>query len=182
MLTVNAITGKMMPMDNGFPVFALGLPFATLLVSGGAFGFYFVESRKQKAIESWPTTRGQITDSELVEDVSWSRDSDRDERIVRTYTPDIRFSYRVGKTDYAAASWKPGGVMAYGTRRFGEEVVARYPVGQDVAVYYDPAHPDVAVLDPKNRDGSGLPIVLGVLVGGVGMVIMGLLTYAATGS
>jgi hypothetical protein len=180
MLTANAIAGKLLVMENGPPFFALGVPTAALLVAVGAFGFFVIERRRQKAIESWPTTRGRITDSELVENAFYTRDSDRDDRTVRTYRPDIRFVYRVADTDYANTTWKPGGTMSYGTKRFGEEVVARYPAGQDVTVYYDPAHPDVAVLDPKNRDGSGLPIVFGVIFGGVAMVFMGLLAVAGT--
>jgi hypothetical protein len=179
-LTANAIAGKMLILENGPPLFALGVPTAALLVAAGAFALFVIERRRQKASESWPTTRGRITDSELVENAFYTRDTDRDDRTVRTWRPDIHFVYRVGDTDYANTTWKPGGTMSYGTKRFGEELVARYPAGQSVTVYYNPAHPGVAVLDPKNRDGSGLPVVFGVIFGVVGMVFMGLLIHIAS--
>jgi hypothetical protein len=50
-----------------------------------------------------------------------------------------------------------------------EQVISKYSKGQQVAVYYDPAQPGVAVLDPANRQGSLAPLVFGAIfaVGGV---------------
>jgi hypothetical protein len=49
-----------------------------------------------------------------------------------------------------------------------ERLVARYPVGADVEVSYDPAHADVAVLEP----GFGFGNVIGVAAG-LGLLAIG---------
>ena len=185
-LTAHAIAGKMIMMSNGLPMFALGLPSAALLVAAGSFAAYFVQRRASKASASWPTTQGQIICSRVVEKTERSRDDDGDEREDTTYRPDIRFAYRVDGTNYAADTWKPGGIVGSGSPKYAEKIVARYAAGQSVFVFYNPAHPDVAVLEPANRDGAAVPLVFGVVFGLAGTLFMWLMTHghwvnAATG-
>jgi hypothetical protein len=185
-LTAHAIAGKMIMMSNGLPMFALGLPVAALLVAAGSFAAYFIQRRERKASASWPTTQGQIISSRIVEEEERRRDDDGDERISTIYRPDVRFAYRVDATNYATDTWKPGGTMGSGSPKYAEKVVARYAAGQSVAVHYDPAHPDVAVLEPANRDGAALPLVFGFAFGLAGALFMWLFTHghwvnAATG-
>lgn len=49
-----------------------------------------------------------------------------------------------------------------------EKVTGQYSKGQQVAVYYDHSQPDIAVLEPENRQGSLAPLVFGAIfaVGG----------------
>jgi hypothetical protein len=185
-LTAHAIAGKMIIMSNGLPMFALGLPSAALLVAAGSFAAYFVQRRASKASASWPTTQGQIICSRVVEKTARSRDDDGDEREDTTYRPDIRFAYRVDGTNYATDTWKPGGSVGSGSSKYAEKIVARYAAGQSVFVFYNPAHPDVAVLEPANRDGAAVPLVFGVVFGLAGTLFMWLMTHghwvnAATG-
>jgi len=185
-LTAHAIAGKMIMMSNGLPVFALGLPSAALLIAVGSFAAYFLQRRERKASAAWPTTQGQIVSSRTIEEEERRRDDDGRERIDRTYRPEIRFAYRVDDNEYATDTWKPGGVVGSGSPKYAEGIVARYAAGRSVAVYYDPAHPDVAVLEPANRDGAALPLVFGVAFGLAGALFMWLMTQghwvnAATG-
>jgi hypothetical protein len=104
-----------------------------------------------------------------------------------TYRPEIRFSYRIGGHDYSAETWKPGVAVSSGSPKYAETIVARYPSGRSVAVHYDPAHPDTAVLELSNREGAGLMLVFGFAFGLAGVLFMWLFTHghwvnAATGT
>jgi hypothetical protein len=48
-----------------------------------------------------------------------------------------------------------------------EAIVARYPVGRRIKVFYDPKDPAMAVLEPANRDGL---TVLAIVAGGFALV------------
>jgi Protein of unknown function (DUF3592) len=190
-LTAHAIVGKMIMMSNGLPMFTLILPSVALLVAACSFAAYFVARRERKASASWPTTQGKIVVSKVVRDEETVEEEDSNGRTeTRTeimYRPEIRFAYRVGDSDYSAETWKPGGTVSYGTPKRAVAAVARYTAGQNVAVHYDPARPDVAVLEPNNREGAAMPLVFGVVFGLAGVLFMWLMTHghwvnAATGT
>lgn len=187
MLTAHAIAGKMIIMPNGLPMFVLGLPSAALLVAAGAFVAYFNQRRDFKASASWPSIPGKIVSSNIIEDIERSRDDDGRETESTTYRPDIRFAYHVGDAYYTADTWKVGGIVGSSSPKYAQGVVARYPAGRGVKVYYNPASPDVAVLDPANRDGAALPLIFGLAFGLAGVLFMWLFTHfhwinAATGT
>jgi hypothetical protein len=176
----------MIMMSNGLPMFALGLPSAALLVAVGAFVVYFIQRRDFKASASWPAIPGQIVSSKIIEETERSRDDDGREREDTTYRPDIRFAYRAGNNDYTTDTWKLGGIVGSGSPKYAEGIVGRYATGQSVTVYYDPARPDVAVLEPANRDGAFMPLIFAAAFGFAGVLFMWLFTHghwvnAATG-
>jgi hypothetical protein len=186
-LTAHAIAGKMIMMSNGLPMFALGLPSAALLVAVGAFVAYFNQRRDFKASASWPAIPGKIISSDIIEDTETRRDDDGRETESTTYRPDIRFAYSIGGADYATDTWKLGGIVGSGSPKYAQGVIGRFPAGQAVTVYYNPASPDVAVLDPANRDGAWMPLIFGVAFGLAGVGFMWLFTHghwvnAATGT
>jgi Protein of unknown function (DUF3592) len=185
-LTAHAIAGKMIMMSNGLPMAALGLPSAALLIAVGAFAVYFVQRRDFKASASWPAIPGQIVSSKIIEETERDRDDDGRERESTTYRPDIRFAYRAGDNDYTTDTWKLGAIMGSGSPKYAEGVIGRYAAGQSVTVYYDPARPDVAVLEPANRDGAWMPLIFATAFGLAGVLFMWLFTHghwvnAATG-
>ena len=129
--------------------------------------------------------------SKVVEKEERDSREDSDGRIEESvdtfYRPEIRFSYRVGGRDYSAETWKSGPVVSHGTPGPAEKVVARYATGQKVPVYYDPTRPDMAVLEPNNREGTGMVLAMGIVFGLAGTLFMWLMTHgqwvnAATGS
>jgi hypothetical protein len=186
-LTAHAIAGKVLTMGNGLPVFALGLPAAALLVAVGCVVTYITACWESRAVALWPTTQGRVTGSRVVEETERRTDDDGDERESTTYRADIRFTYRVGDADYSSDNWKPGMLVSTGSPKPAEAVVARYPVGRTVAVYYDPTHPDCAVLEPANRQGAAVPLVVAIAFGLAGALFMWAMTHgkwvnAATGS
>ena len=79
------------------------------------------------------------------------------------YRVDLHFVYRVGQRDYVGTTWAWGWTPFYGRRELAEQVISQYAKGQKVTVYYDPAQPDIAVLEPANRQGSLAPLVFGAI-------------------
>ena len=103
--------------------------------------------------ESWPMTDGEITYSQI----QISTDDDG-----TSYHADVRFVYVVEDRRYEADTVSFG---QYGSsdRSHAAGIVARYPVGQRAAVYYDPAKPETAVLEPGVTLGSYLILGLGMI-------------------
>ncbi len=86
----------------------------------------------------WPQTKGVITVSSLEQGYF---------KELKGYYGNIEYDYSVGDTRYHGTrlsfnkvhlavedAWRP--------------VMDRYPVGKPVAVYYDPANPNFAILEP----------------------------------
>jgi Protein of unknown function (DUF3592) len=177
-LTAHAIAGKMIMMENGLPIFALGVPIAMILICFGCVALYFSELRKAKQNTTWPTTEGKILGSKVVGHEETRTDDDGDESTSTVYRPDIRYSYRVNGADYAADTWK--GRMRYssGSPKYAERAVARYPVGQTVTVHYDPADPGMGVLELGNHDGAGVALAVGIVFGLTGALFLWAMTQA----
>ena len=92
---------------------------------------------RQTKAASFPTTTGQIASSE----VESHSDSDG-----TTYGAAITFTYTVNNTLYNSDSWRFG-AWSSSDDDYAREVIARYPVGKKVTVYYDPNDPESAVLE-----------------------------------
>jgi hypothetical protein len=125
-----------------------------------------------RAIREWPSTPGKvvISDSE-VRDVRVLDDSREDNyRIERRNFADIVYQYSV------AGKQLRNNRVSIGEDRGNFEVaetIAKYPVGMDVIVFYNPLHPNEAVLErdlPKGLWGClgiGTAVVLAIVFGGV---------------
>jgi hypothetical protein len=171
MLAAHALAGKMLMTANGLPVFFFVLPIAFLLI-GVATVVAFVRMRREaKASAQWPITSGQITTSAVVEEVVEDRDDDRRLRTSTQFRADIGFSYRVGGREYVGTTWKWGMESLYGYAESAQKVIAKYPLGRQVTVHYDPTQPDHAVLEPENRQGTVVPLVVGGGFGTAGVLM-----------
>ena len=87
--------------------------------------------------KGWPEAIGQITKSEFV--VSTAGDG-------TSYSANIQYRYRVENEVYESRRLKFGGHLN-GERHYNEQLVAKYPEGATVAVYYNPGNPKTAVLE-----------------------------------
>lgn len=104
----------------------------------------------------WPQARGVIVRSEHERAV----DSDND-------AVHIEFEYTVGGRTHRAARVSYAGVPAQRVDK--EALVARYPVGREVTVHYDPATPGRATLEcTPSRNWIGLGLM------GLGLLALGL--------
>ena len=106
----------------------------------------------------WPQCAGKVVES-AVEEVTG------DSQIGASFAPRIRFLY------YAAGKPREGRQFAFhvwnGSRIRAEAIVARYPVGSVVTVYYHPDRPEQAVLETES---AGLSVAVAVWAG---LVLLG---------
>jgi Protein of unknown function (DUF3592) len=177
-LTAHAIAGKMIMMENGLPAFALGMPIAMILICFGCVALTISELRRAKASTAWPTTKGKVVDSKVVEHEETRTDDDGDESTSTVYRPHIRYSYRADGADYTADTWKGRLRVSSGSPKYAERVVARYPAGQTVTVHYDPTDPGMGILEPGNHDGAGVALTVGIIFGLAGALIFWAMTAA----
>lgn len=130
----------------------------TLLVSGlffvigvalAAWGWTVLQNARASA--EWPTAVGVITGAEL----DHSSDEDGD-----SWQPRVSYRYLAEDVQRTGVTIKFG-ENSYDSRRTAEEILARYPVGRPVAVYYDPADPETSVLEPGVTAGSYILLAVG---------------------
>ncbi len=127
---------------------------------GGVFLIYRTRKNKQQADASqgWPATPGQILEADVQHNVSTDSEGDRRD----SYTPRVRYSYRVNNADYTGDKIAFGFVSGYGSDSKARAALTRYPVGGQVSVYYDPANPGKAVLERK-AGGSTAGMIIGIV-------------------
>jgi hypothetical protein len=129
-----------------------------LLLGGAIVLMWFFMRKQAQASLQWPATPGTIVDSRLITKM----DSEGDESIEASIT----YAYTVGGSALQGSRIKIGASSA-------RSMVQQYPTGADVQVYYDPAKPSSAVLEPG---GSGLTLLLVigiiVMIGGVVIGVM----------
>jgi uncharacterized protein DUF3592 len=122
-----------------------------LLITVGAIGFFFVVlnviflgilffmRRRMAAVSQWPSTMGTVHASYLERRHS-SGDSGS------TNYPVVQYSYQISGQPYQGTKLAPGPEVG-GTG--AGKVVARYPAGAQVMVFYNPQNPSDAVLETK---------------------------------
>ena len=122
-----------------------------LLITIGAIGLFFLTlnaiflasiflmRRRMAAVSQWPSTMGTVQTSYLERRHS-SSDSGS------TNYPVVQYSYHVGGQAYQSTKLAPGPEVG-GTG--AGKVVARYPAGAKVMVFYNPQNPADAVLETK---------------------------------
>ena len=114
----------------------IGLAF--LLVAAGTLWWGATTVRNASASRDWTAVPGTIT----VSQVAISTDEDG-----TTYSADVQYKYVVNDR-WRAADTVHFGEYGSGSRSHAEKIVARYPPGSPVTVYYNPDDPDTAVLEP----------------------------------
>jgi formylglycine-generating enzyme required for sulfatase activity len=131
----------------------MGIFLLLLLFSAIAAWTFVAELRAQirgGQSESWPSTEGEILSSDVEErpfPVSLGENS------ASYHTPVVCYEYEVNGTLYESRTFSVGSKLFLIQSR-AEEVIARYPVGKKVRVYYDPNNPEMATLEPGISAGS----------------------------
>ena len=113
--------------------------FVFLVLNVIFLGIIFFMRRRMAAVSQWPSTLGAVNASYL-ERRSSSSDSGS------TNYPVVQYSYQVGGQAYQSTKLAPGPEVG-GTG--AGKVVARYPAGAQVMVFYNPQNPSDAVLETK---------------------------------
>ncbi len=134
--------------------------------------------RKSRRSRAWPTVTGKITHSEVTEDIERELEKDDDdenrvrERITTMYGVKLAYDYVVAGVAHAGTRlyWSDGiKASAPGNAR---KIVAKYPVGQEVTVYYQPDDPATALLEPGAIKGAVMSGVFAVAFGAFGIVFL----------
>jgi hypothetical protein len=118
---------------------------AIFLVVIGIIAFFAIRGFKKsnavyQAAQSWPSTTGVILSSQLV----WEyRSHGRREQEAQ-----VIFQYQVNGQSYQSHTVRAGEeVLRARLPGQAQAIVARYPAGAQVTVYYDPANPKDGVLE-----------------------------------
>ena len=112
--------------------------FVFLVLNVIFLGIIFFMRRRMAAVRQWPSTMGAVNASYL----------ERRSSSEGGYTnyPVVQYSYQVSGQAYQGAKIAPGPEVG-GTG--AGKVVARYPAGAQVMVFYNPQNPSDAVLETK---------------------------------
>ncbi len=135
-----------------------GICITALFGGAGVFMLfkYFQENKNSEESQNWSSTQGMITKSSLRQEVSYESSN-------TLYYPEVEYAYESLGTEYTGDRITFGGSTGYSQRNKTEEVLAKYPIGANVTVYYDPHAPEKAVLERKMGTGGNLFLILGIL-------------------
>jgi hypothetical protein len=114
------------------------LGFVLLILNVIFLGIIFFMRRRMATVSQWPSTMGAVNSSYLERRSSSEGGS--------TNYPVVQYSYQVGGQAYQGMKIAPGPEVG-GTG--AGKVVARYPAGAQVMVFYNPQNPSDAVLETK---------------------------------
>ncbi len=136
-----------------------------LFVFGLIFGLVgFISKRRAAASLQWPTASGQIISSVI----HTSTSTDSDGASSTTYEPKVEYTYTIMGSPIS------GRRIAFGAMgsdyASAQKVLAAYPVGTAVTVYYNPEKPADSVLENKARGGTVF-LILGIVFMVVGIVV-----------
>jgi hypothetical protein len=161
------LTGKYRFLMWSWEFFGVGLGIVFLVIAGAMLTLGIVVLNLATDSESWPTTPGVVTAS-WVEREMGSRSY--------SYEPHVTYSYAVEGAAYVGNDVRAGD-FSISDRSDAEAIVAKYPVGSDVDVRYDPGDPGRAVLE-TGVSGASLFWMLLWMVIGVGCAVGGVVVLA----
>lgn len=118
--------------------------------------------REAKASTNWPTVEGVVS-------VSKVKSQRRDNKTM--YSHHIEYKYEVAGQPFEGDRVWVGATGSSSMRSFADKAVARYPVGKQVEVYYNPEEPGSCVLEPGATWTSYLPVGIGGLFCLIGMFV-----------
>ena len=115
---------------------------------------------KSKKVKSWPTIKGVIEES-------------RPEADYNDLLPHIAFSYQVDNIQHRTIFMFPEGT--HPSQQLSQAYLDKYPVGNEVLVYYNPDHPETATLEPETK-GDWMILALGLM-----LVVGSIITFLVSG-
>ena len=141
-------------MDEGYLAIIAGI--AAIL-----YGLYCLF--RMFAIRKWESTEGKILESYK---------TTRKENFQTFEDAEIKYEYQVGGKSYRSSVIKASGDMSGDARKKGvsdvDRLIAKYPSGGSVTVFYNPSFPKMACLEQGGGEAMFICLVFGplaVLVG-----------------
>ena len=157
---------------GGFIVTIVTIPF--LIFIGILFIVMLRSVLKGSASKRWPATDGRILSSE----VTSHRSLDSDGTHTTMYEPAIQYEYNAKGQRYQSKEIGFGGIDGTSSTDFADGIVAKYPMGSAVQVFYNPAKPSEAVLE---HSGAGCNMVLLLIFGAIELGLVVLLVFGLKG-
>lgn len=123
---------------------------------------------KYKEVQDWPSVQGTISSSDFD---CWEEEKKVDDRYV-TETKCaalVEYKYTINGNSFINSDIRPNnGIKTTYDRNTAEQIVAKYPVGAKVEVFYNPDDKSNAVLEKKINIGVLLlyllPFILGIAI------------------
>ena len=146
---------------------ALCLSLVVLLgLSMAGFGVYFITLGNEA--RNWPAVEGEVISTRIFIDISIATttgitESQRERE--RRYYPSVTYQWSVDGRVYTGSRYRLSDTYEkFKTRAAAVVAASRFKTGAPVRVYYDPAHPDQAVLETAVSAGVHVPLWLGLLI------------------
>jgi hypothetical protein len=156
------------------PLIALLLP-ALFVGFGGLIGWEALRLRREaKAAAQWPTAEATILRSGV--STSVTRDDEDHESEWSSFS--VLYRFFVDGREFRSTRLYTGNKVWSGSARAAERSAAKYSVGTTVPVYYNPANPAVAVLEPLNFTASRFHMIAACSFAVPGLLIIALLLTA----
>ena len=154
-----------MAVRRANPVVAVVL--GAVLIIGGYFALKYGQKSIDlaKASVEWPSVPGKVERSEVVR----SRDSDGD----TMYRAEIIYRYAVNGEPLESDQRRIGATTSSSSSKGAYKVTRAYPEGKDVTVYYNPAAPEEAVLEPGVFLESKILWYVGIVFMVLGLLLAG---------
>ena len=130
-----------------------------------------------QATEEWPQVEGKVTASEVTRKRTRGGGKGIKQRKTN-YTAEISYDYVIDGEALSSDRFSYGNYSS-SNRENADSIVAEFPVGKTVPVFYDPENPESAVLKMGGNFLTYLPLGIGsvfALVGGV-VAIRGFLGF-----
>lgn len=117
---------------------------AAIAIGVGLF-FFFRDRNLAKESNNWPSVEGIIVQSEVDE---WRKRNKKSKfpKYITTYDPEIRYEYEIDGKSYTNSKIDFRSHDRYRSN-YAKGIVAKYPVGKKVEVFYDPSSPVRSVLE-----------------------------------
>ncbi len=147
---------------------AVSVPF--VLIAMGLAYVAWRSGRKAKFSRNWTTTMGRIVAADI--QPRTSRNSRGSETTA--YYPQVNYEYTVTSQRYLGNRFNFGMETGYGWVGAAEKIVAKYPVGGMVEVYYNPDDPSQAVLE---RTGGTSSKILWIVAAGILVILVAVLAF-----
>ena len=142
-----------------------------LLLGLGVVYYGYRLIRKARASTEWPAAQGTVESSAVDVKRERERDSDGDVHYETKYIPRIVYRYQVEGTDYYGEQISFGNTSSR-SPNWAYRIRDQYSPGMEVSVYYDPANPQEAVLQPGAKWTTYIVLVIGVVFALTGGLIL----------
>lgn len=126
-------------------------------------------AKQAQAAKDWASATGNVVSLEIVEGQNRSSET---QQVIRTYRPEVTYSYTVGGKEFKSSRIAFGKILYYQSAE-AEAFKSKYGQGAQVPVFYDPAAPDQAVLDRDPSHATKLVFAdYGMMI--FGLVLLGI--------